>query len=109
MRESDGLAMSSRNIYLDPAQRTAAVVLSRALADTAELLLEGELSALGATTAMAAFIGSEPLAELDYAEIVDAASLAPVGMLEPGMSVRLLVCARFGSTRLLDNAGVIIP
>ena len=58
---------------------------------------------------MAAFIGSEPLAELDYAEIVDAASLAPVGMLEPGMSVRLLVCARFGSTRLLDNAGVIIP
>ena len=109
VRESDGLAMSSRNIYLDPAQRTAAVGLRRARADTAELLLEGELSALGATTAMAAFIGSEPLAELDYAEIVDAASLAPVGMLEPGMSVRLLVCARFGSTRLLDNAGVIIP
>lgn len=109
VREPDGLAMSSRNVYLDPAQRAAAVVLSRALADTAELIAEGELSALGAVTAMAAFISSEPLAELDYAALVDAETLEPLEFLESGMSVRLLVCARFGTTRLLDNMGVVVP
>ncbi len=103
-REPDGLARSSRNVYLEPAQRAAAPVLYRALCAGAELLLAGERSADAVRRCMAAVVAEEPLAELDYADVVDAATLDasdPVGG-----EVRLLIAARVGAPRLLDNLAV---
>lgn len=88
VREDDGLAMSSRNVYLSPDQRRAATVLYRAL-------LAGSREPERAADVMADVIRSEPLAELDYAEAV-----------HDGDEIRLLVAARVGSTRLIDNMGV---
>lgn len=80
VREADGLAMSSRNVYLSPEQRAAATVLHRALR-TAQGADDPE-------AAMAAVVAAEPLADLDYAVARDG---------------RLLIAARFGTTRLIDN------
>jgi pantoate--beta-alanine ligase len=88
VREADGLAMSSRNVYLSPEQRAAATVLHRALQAGAR-----DLS--NAREVMAATVASEPLAVLDYAEVV-----------ETDTEHRLLVAARLGTTRLIDNMGV---
>jgi pantoate--beta-alanine ligase len=106
VRESDGLAMSSRNVYLTPAERGAATVLHRALRAGAESIQRGERSPDGVRHTIGAIVASEPLAELDYAEVVDGATLErPTEISGP---VRLLVAARFGRPRLLDNLGVSI-
>jgi pantoate--beta-alanine ligase len=90
VREPDGLAMSSRNVYLSADERRAATVLHRAL------LAGAAASDLDrARAAMAEVVAAEPLATLDYAEAIE----------QPG-EVRLLVAARVGSTRLIDNMGV---
>lgn len=107
VREPDGLAMSSRNIYLDEDERAAAPVLHRALQAGAATILAGERSAPAVRHLMAGIVEAEPLARLDYAEVIDAATLRPVDPLAG--SVRLLVAARFGRTRLLDNLGVDVP
>ncbi|WP_334143938.1 pantoate--beta-alanine ligase [Rhabdothermincola sp.] len=107
VREPDGLAMSSRNVYLDEDERAAAPVLHRALQAGAATILAGERSAPAVRHLMAGIVEAEPLARLDYAEVVDAATLRPVDPLAG--SVRLLVAARFGRTRLLDNLGVDVP
>ncbi len=104
VREADGLAMSSRNVYLDPAQRQAATVLSRALRR-----LEAHLAAPGdearQATAIEAFIArliaAEPLARLDYVAVVDARTFEPLSQAEGEVVIALAV--RFGPTRLLDN------
>jgi len=101
VREADGLAMSSRNAYLSPDERRAANVLHRAL-DAARAAIErGERDALRLTAAMRENVRREPLAQLDYAEVVDAESLEPVTRLR--RSCLALLAARFGATRLLDN------
>ncbi|WP_208027595.1 pantoate--beta-alanine ligase [Rhabdothermincola sediminis] len=107
VREPDGLAMSSRNVYLDEDERAAAPVLHRALQAGAATILAGERSAPAVRHLMAGIVEAEPLAQLDYAEVVDAATLRPVDPLAG--PVRLLVAARFGRTRLLDNLGVEVP
>ncbi|MEJ5254596.1 MAG: pantoate--beta-alanine ligase [Acidimicrobiales bacterium] len=107
VREPDGLAMSSRNVYLSDRERAAAPVLYRALQAGAAAVLAGERSAAAVRELMAGIVEAEPLADLDYAEVVDAASLRPVDPLAG--SLRLLVAARLGGTRLLDNLGVEIP
>ncbi len=104
VRANDGLALSSRNAYLDPAQRAAAPVLSQSLRVGAELVLRGERSAALVEAEMARVINSEPLAELDYVAAVRASDLAPIDPLAG--SVRLLVAARVGRARLIDNMGV---
>lgn len=109
IREADGLAMSSRNVYLSPAERTAAAVLHRALRAGAALVEQGERSPAAVAARMAREVADEPLARLDYAEAVDPATLRPPAVLEPGREVRLLVAAGLGSTRLLDNVGVLVP
>jgi pantoate--beta-alanine ligase len=109
VREPDGLAMSSRNVYLSEAERAAAPVLHRALAAGRDAVLAGEVRAGAVAELVRSTIDAEPLAELDYAEVVDAATLAPLATLAPGAEVRLLAAARFGTPRLLDNIGVVVP
>ncbi len=109
VRESDGLALSSRNIYLSAEDRAAAVVLSRSLEHGAEMILGGERDARVVAAKLSEFVGEEPRAQLEYAEVVDAASLVPLGDLRSGTTVRLIMTVRFGTTRLLDNRGVVVP
>ena len=104
VREADGLAMSSRNRYLDADQRRAAIVLSRAL-EAARLAVEaGERDAGRVRQILRRAIESEPLASLDYAEVVDARTLEPLVGLGPGVDAVALVAARVGPVRLIDNA-----
>jgi pantoate--beta-alanine ligase len=106
VREPDGLARSSRNVYLAPAHRAAAPVLYRALqAGVGEARRPGA-SPASVDAAMAGLIATEALVTLDYAAVVDAATLAPATELAGEM--RLLVAARIGRTRLIDNQGVIL-
>jgi pantoate--beta-alanine ligase len=104
VREADGLAMSSRNVYLAPEDRAAAVVLRRALDDGTRAVLDGEPSPAKVAAVMQAAVAAEPRATLDYACAVD-----PDTLVEPerlGPRTRLLIAARFGTTRLIDNCGV---
>jgi pantoate--beta-alanine ligase len=109
VREPDGLAMSSRNVYLSPAERAAAAVLNRALRAGAALVEQGERSPAAVAARLAEVVAAEPLARLDYAEAVDPGTLEAPDRLVPGQEVRLLVAAGLGSTRLLDNVGVLVP
>jgi pantoate--beta-alanine ligase len=104
VRDHDGLALSSRNAYLDGRQRQAAAVLHRALSRGVDVVNAGERRPQPVTAAMAATIASEPMAELGYAAAVDARDLTvPERLSGP---VRLLVAARIGATRLIDNVGM---
>jgi pantoate--beta-alanine ligase len=106
VREPDGLALSSRNVYLSPHERLAAPTLYRSLQTGADALRSGATGA-DARLAMRAVVTADPLFELDYAEPVDPDSLEPLGAaLPPGGCARLLIAARLGRTRLIDNLGV---
>lgn len=107
VRESDGLAMSSRNVYLSGEEREAATVLYRALCAGAEAVEAGESDPSVVIDLMGSIISSEPLAELDYAEVVDPSDLERPRSLTG--ELRLLVASRFGRPRLLDNLGVRAP
>lgn len=111
VREPDGLAMSSRNAYLDDAQRAAAPVLQRALRTGADLIEAGEGDADTVREAMRSVVAAEGLAELDYVEVADPDTLEPIGDLaaHAGRPVRLLGAARIGIPRLIDNVGVTVP
>jgi len=102
VREEDGLAMSSRNAYLTPEQRRAAPVLFRALkrAESA-VLKERERSAQRIVGLIRETVAAEPNVILDYAEVVNAATLAPLERIEG--SILIPVAARVGATRLIDN------
>jgi pantoate--beta-alanine ligase len=102
VREEDGLAMSSRNAYLTPEQRRAAPVLYRALkrAESA-VVRERERSAARIVELIRETVAAEPNVLLDYAEVVDAGTLAPLERIEG--SVLIPVAARVGVTRLIDN------
>ncbi len=94
VREPDGLARSSRNVYLTPAERAAAPVLFRALQAGADAVRAGERDPQAVIDLVAGDISAEPLAELDYVEVVDPATLRrPVRL---SGEVRLLAAARFG-------------
>jgi pantoate--beta-alanine ligase len=101
VREPDGLALSSRNAYLSPAERRAATVLHRALDAARQAIAAGERDAARLVQAMRGVLGAEPLAAPDYAEIVDADSFESVAFLR-GTCLALLA-ARIGTTRLIDN------
>ncbi len=104
VRESDGLALSSRNRYLEPAQRDAAVVLSRGLRQASEAVASGERDAERVRQILVEPIESERLAVLDYACVADAESLEPLAVLDEGRRAVGLLAVRFGATRLIDNA-----
>lgn len=101
VREPDGLAMSSRNTYLGPAERQAAPVLSRSLSHAQELLDQGVTSGAELRRRVEEFIGREPLAELDYVAVVDPETLEAVADVERQAVLALAV--RIGKTRLIDN------
>jgi pantoate--beta-alanine ligase len=101
VREPDGLAMSSRNAYLTPADRTRAVVLSRALRAAHEAWRAGETRADELEARMRDVFGKEPGVTVEYIGIVDPGSLAPVPTADETTIVAL--AARIGSTRLIDN------
>jgi pantoate--beta-alanine ligase len=104
VREPDGLALSSRNRYLSPAERKAATVLYRALSRARRAIEEGEREAMRITGLMRQELAGEPLAAADYVEIVDADSFEPIMRLT--RSCLVLLAARFGNTRLIDNMQV---
>ncbi|MXO75273.1 pantoate--beta-alanine ligase [Altererythrobacter aerius] len=104
VREADGLALSSRNRYLTPEARTRAGALPRAMRRAIVALLAGA-DAGGTLTAMEAEIVAAGFASVDYADLADAATLAPLPALGPEPA-RLLVAARIGGTRLIDNMPV---
>ena len=101
VREPDGLAMSSRNKYLDPAQRQAALVLSRSLEQAASLLTAGERDSALILAAVRELIDQQPLAEIDYVSLVDPLSLAAIERVE--QQALLALAVKFGKTRLIDN------
>ncbi len=106
IREDDGLAMSSRNVYLTADQRAAAPVLRAALDAGLAAISDGERSPDAVTAIMAAVIEDEPLAELDYVAAVDAATLETPEHLDG--DTRLLIAAQVGKPRLIDNDGITI-
>jgi pantoate--beta-alanine ligase len=101
VREPDGLAMSSRNARLTPAQREAAGCLFLALSEAAEMTAAGERDPAKLVAAMAREIGATPEARLDYAAVVDDRTFEEVREIEE--PARALVAARFGEVRLIDN------
>jgi pantoate--beta-alanine ligase len=101
VREADGLAMSSRNAYLNAADRQAATVLHRALQAVQNEWHKGARDALQLQSAMRRVLEQEPRAKIDYAEIVDARTFQPVTHV--ARSSFALLAAKFGETRLLDN------
>lgn len=107
VREPDGLALSSRNVYLSPDERRQALVLSRALRAGADAAADGPDAVVAAGRAV---LATEPDVAVDYFELRDAVTLGPVsGDTRPGdqkRGARLLVAARVGRTRLIDNLAV---
>jgi len=101
LREPDGLAMSSRNAYLKNGDRRAATVLHRALDAARREIVRGTRAAAALLETVRGTVASEPVAKLDYAEIVDADSFEPISFLRGNCLV--LVAARVGPTRLIDN------
>jgi len=109
VREPDGLAMSSRNVYLTDDERRAALVLPRALQAGADAITAATQDPDGVRALMAGVVAGEPLARLDYMDVVDPDTLEPVAAFIPGATLRLLGAVQVGRPRLLDNLGVVVP
>lgn len=107
VREADGLAMSSRNRYLTPEQRTAAAALPLALATAAQSMAEGH-QPVGLAVSAAEEDLQRAGFRVDYLEVVDAETLVPIEALTD-RPARILVAARIGTTRLIDNMAVNLP
>jgi pantoate--beta-alanine ligase len=101
VRESDGLAMSSRNIYLGPKERPAATILFKALMLARQLRQGGEKDAEKIRRQMTSLIQKEPLAQIDYVSVADAETLEELNLID-GRAVASLA-VRIGKTRLIDN------
>jgi pantoate--beta-alanine ligase len=106
VREADGLALSSRNQYLDATARRNAPALAEALEGARARIAAGERDAGVIGRAMADRIAATPGAALDYAAVVDADTLKPVTRLQG--PILLAIAVRFGSTRLIDNVPVVV-
>jgi pantoate--beta-alanine ligase len=104
VRETDGLAMSSRNRYLNATERRAALVLSRALRLACEATEQGERSADRVRQILTQTVQSEKLATLDYVEVACGETLEPLVDLVEGRQAVALLAARVGPARLIDNA-----
>jgi pantoate--beta-alanine ligase len=102
VREPDGLALSSRNVYLSSAQRAQALVLHRAIQEVESLAGQGERRAEVLIAAARRVFAAEPAVRIDFIELVDWSTLLPVGTAVPG--TLFAVAAYVGETRLIDNA-----
>jgi pantoate--beta-alanine ligase len=101
VREADGLALSSRNAYLSPEERQAALALSTSLRWAEKAAAAGERDAARLVAGVRSILEAEPLARIDYVEAVDPGTLEPVG--EVRGEVLLALAVFLGSTRLIDN------
>lgn len=101
IREADGLAKSSRNTYLSPDERKAAVILHKALEKGKELVLNGEKSAKAVIDTVTQIINSEPLAKIDYVQVVDFPNIKVVEDING--DILTAVAVYIGKTRLIDN------
>jgi pantoate--beta-alanine ligase len=101
VREADGLAMSSRNVYLLPGERKAARSLYRSLQKAKELLQKGERKADRILDEVKGILQSEPLVKIDYVQVCDAHTLQDVDRIEG--DVVIAIAAYLGKTRLIDN------
>ena len=101
VREPDGLAMSSRNVYLSPQDRKSATVLNRSLTEVKQRFDQGERSATALIKAAKKVLAQEPTVRLNYFEIVDPSTLDPAPKLTGPALVA--VAAVVGTTRLIDN------
>lgn len=104
IREPDGLALSSRNRYLEEGERRQANVLFRSVVAARGMIQAGERQTQVVKERMTAVIGEADLGRLDYAEIVDSHDLQPIDVILPGMTVLAAVAVYFGRARLIDNA-----
>lgn len=102
-RDADGLALSSRNVYLSSEERNQSTVLFRAVERARELIESGERDATVIEVAMTTEIRKAALARVQYASVVDAQNLDPVAQITPGEEVLAAVAVYFGRTRLIDN------
>ncbi|UOO37502.1 pantoate--beta-alanine ligase [Oscillospiraceae bacterium CM] len=106
VREEDGLAMSSRNIYLSPDERREAVCLNAGLQKAADYLRSGQPDAYQTDKLVSIIkncIKAQPLANIDYVEIRDSETLTDIREIAPGKTALAAVAVRFGKTRLIDN------
>ncbi|MGN0501378.1 MAG: pantoate--beta-alanine ligase [Ruminococcus sp.] len=101
VREADGLAKSSRNTYLNHDERKAALILSRSLKLGRELIENGETDAKAVIKAITDSINTEPLAKIDYVDVVDFDTITPIDKI--GKSVLVAIAVYIGKTRLIDN------
>ncbi len=101
VREEDGLAISSRNTYLNPEERKAALTLSQSVKLAKDMVAGGERDSKTVLEAMRAHIEAEPLARIDYVSAVDGITMLPVSELSDGVLVAMAVY--IGKTRLIDN------
>jgi pantoate--beta-alanine ligase len=110
VREGDGLAMSSRNRYLSPEERSAAPILYAALQEARDQIVErGVRDSVTIVAEVRERLGTEPLCRIDYVQLVDTQTLQPLHNLASGSKVLLASAAFFGSARLIDNAIVDVP
>jgi pantoate--beta-alanine ligase len=101
VREADGLALSSRNVYLSPVERAQALALSRAIRHVEERVAAGQRNASALKAAARKILSSQPAVRIDYIELVDWSTLLPVDTAVPG--TLFAVAAWVGLTRLIDN------
>ncbi len=101
IREEDGLAKSSRNTYLNEEQRQAALILSKAIFAGKDMVLNGEKNAKAIIETMTKMIESEPLAKIDYVQVVDFRTLKDVELIDGPILTAIAV--NIGSVRLIDN------
>ena len=103
VREPDGLAMSSRNVYLSPTERKDSTVLYQSLRLAQQLIDEGERNCSIIISEMSKLITSKPSAKIDYISITDASSLEDLAVLRSNDYILISLAVRFGTTRLIDN------
>lgn len=108
VREADGLACSSRNVYLSQTERAAAVIVPQALAEAERLRGEGIATAAELEAALKAFIETEPLANPEVVAVRDPDTLAPLKEIT-GRAILVLLFVRIGRTKLLDNRTIAAP
>jgi len=109
VRDKDGVALSSRNVYLSPVERAAAPVLSRSLAAAAEAIDGGAVDPLDIEAVIRRALAAEPMAEPDLVAVTAADTLEPVDPKVPPPAIALMIAVRIGRTRLIDQRVVAVP
>lgn len=109
VRDVDGVALSSRNVYLSPLERAAAPVLSRSLAAAAEAIGGGTVDPQNIEAIVRGVLADEPLAAPDLVAVAAADTLEPIDPKAPPPAIALMLAVRIGRTRLLDQRVVAVP